>query len=174
LRGQILISENTYKLARDFITTGSVNEVRTKGIKGLMRMYELRSTNRPKNLFAPAREMRNSPRVDVNLPLTFQLLKGKRVIRDVYSGHATNISYGGICIVSNVPIESHSNVKISLSVSSLTPDITDIYAKVLRVTTAKNKCEFTIEFTHIDKKSFLVIKEFIDRLVELKWASRAN
>ncbi|OGA32257.1 MAG: hypothetical protein A3F75_10370 [Betaproteobacteria bacterium RIFCSPLOWO2_12_FULL_64_23] len=167
LRGQILLGENTYLLARDFIETGDVNEVKVKGKKGSVRMYELLSVTRPRPLTAPPRELRNSPRVEVDMPLAFQLLKDKFVLQQEYRGRVVDISYGGMYVVSPVPIEPFSDIKIALSMSLLGPDLSAIYAKVLRVSPVDDSCECRVEFTSIDENASLAIKEFVDGIVEL-------
>jgi adenylate cyclase len=72
LRGQILLSENTWDLAKDFIETGEVNEVLVKGKRNSVKMYELRATNRPDRLEVPQREASKSLRVEVDKPLQFR------------------------------------------------------------------------------------------------------
>lgn len=167
LRGQILLSENTYQLAREFIEIGVINEVKVKGKKGSVRMYELLATRRPTVLTAPPREIRNSPRVEVDMPVSFQLLEGKSVIAQEYSGRVIDISYCGMYIVSPVPIEPFCDIKIALSMSFLGSQLTEIYAKVLRVAEVDEGYECRIEFTSIDTQATLIIKEFVDGIVEL-------
>lgn len=167
LRGQILLSENTYRIAREFIEIGDVNEVKVKGKKGAVRMYELLATQRPTPLVAPAREIRNSPRVEVDMPLAFQVLSGKTVLPEEYLGRVIDISYGGMSIVSPVPIEPFSDIKIVLSVSLLGSSLSEIYAKVLRVSGLTVGFECRVEFTSIEAGAALVLKEFVDGIVEM-------
>jgi adenylate cyclase len=167
LRGQILLSENTYLLARDYIETGDLKEVKVKGKKGSVRLYELRSTTRPRALAAPRREIRNSPRVEVDMPLTFQLLDSRSVLEQRILGRVIDISYGGMYIVSPVPIEPYSDIKIALSVSLLGSEMSEIYAKVLRVSPVNESHECRVELTSIDEEASLTIKEFVDGIIEL-------
>ena len=168
LRGQILLSENTYQQARDYIEIGNINEVMVKGKKGAVRMYELLSTRRPKVLLAPQREIRNSPRVEVDMPVMFQILEGKLVLPQGHHGRIVDISYGGMYIVSPVSMEAFSNIKITLSMSLMVPELTDIYAKVLRVSMVNDAYECRVEFTYINAKAQQIIKEFVDSIVEMK------
>lgn len=167
LRGQILLSENTYQLARDFIEIGDVNEVTVKGKKGSVRMYELLSTRRPRLLVAPARELRNSPRVVVDMPFTFQRLSGKLVLPQAHQGRVIDLGYGGMFIVSPVMLEPFDDIKISLSLSFMGSEMAEIYAKVLRVATVAQGQECRIEFTSIDPRAAKALKEFVDGIVEL-------
>ncbi len=167
LRGQILLSENTYQLARDYIETGQVNEVRVKGKKGLVRMFELLSTRQPHLMLAPPREVRNSPRVDVDIAITFQIIYHKSVLPPSTTGRVIDISYGGMYIISPIDLDPFGDIKITLSLSFLGSELTEIYAKVLRVSPVEQGFECRIEFTFIDTQAALAIKEFVDGIVEI-------
>lgn len=168
LRGQILLSENTYNLARDFIEIGDVNEVRVKGKKGAVWMYELLGVSRPVAKTAPMREIRNSPRVEVDLPVRFQRISGKNVESEEFIARVVDMSYGGMYVVSPVRLHPFGDIKISVSMSLLEPDLTEIYAKVLRVTPVPEGFECRIEFTSIDEKAAQAVKEFVSGIVEMK------
>lgn len=81
LRGQILISENTYELSKDFVEVGSPNRVEVKGARDAVDLYEVFATDRPKKMEVPLREGRKSPRVKVGMPVVFQNLSGKNRTR---------------------------------------------------------------------------------------------
>jgi adenylate cyclase len=167
LRGQILLSENTYLLAQHFIQTGEVNEVRVKGKKGVVRLYELLSTQRPTPLIAPQREIRNSPRVEADMALTFQLLDGKSVLPQEHMARVVDISYGGMYFVSPLPLSPFDDIKIKLHLSMLDAQAAEVYAKVLRVAPCHGAWECRIELTAIDPSTALALKEFVDGMVEL-------
>ena len=167
LRGQILLSENTYQLSRDIVEIGDVNDIKVKGKKGSVRMYELLAVHQPRHLKAPNREIRNSPRVEVDMPLTFQCLSGKLVLPQTHIGRIIDMSYGGICFVSPVALETLDDIKISFSLTLLDAPMTDIYAKVLRVAPASTGHECRVEFTAIDAATTASLKEFVNSIVEL-------
>jgi adenylate cyclase len=77
LKGQILISENTYALTKEFIEVGPLNRVEVKGARSAVDLYELHATERPHSMEVPRREGRKSPRIKVNMPVAFQNLAGK-------------------------------------------------------------------------------------------------
>ncbi|MDD5180694.1 MAG: adenylate/guanylate cyclase domain-containing protein [Gallionellaceae bacterium] len=167
LRGQILLSENTYQKARDYIEVGNVHEVMVKGREGVVRMYELLSTRRPRVLSAPHCEIRNSPRVEVDMPVMFQILEGKSVLPQMHHGRIAGISYGGMHMVSHEPIEAFSNIKIALSMSLMDPELTEIYAKVLSVSIVNDAYDCRVEFTYLDPKAHQIINEFVDGIIEM-------
>ena len=98
LRGQILISNSIYECARNNIEVGESNEVTVKGKSKSIKIYELIGINKPEKLTLPDREPRKFPRVDVNLPTSFQLLKGKEVSPDIYAAKIVDIGYRGISL----------------------------------------------------------------------------
>lgn len=168
LRGQILLSEGTWQQARSFIETGDVNEVSVKGKRETVRMYELQATSRPHRLVAPKREIRNSPRVEVDMPLVFRRLKGKAVGTRKLEGRITDLSYGGMFVRSTVALQAFDDICFSLSLSLMGRELTEIYAKVLRVVPQPDgQYGYPVEFTAIEAKAQQSIKEFVDGIVEL-------
>ncbi len=71
LRGQILLTENTFNLAKGFVEIGEVNEVHVKGKHLPVKMFELLAVTAPQRLEVPCREIRKSPRVEVDIPLSY-------------------------------------------------------------------------------------------------------
>ncbi len=167
LRGQILLSENTYLLARDFIEIGDVNEVSVKGKRSSVRLYELLAMHGRYSLTAPPREVRNSPRVEIDTPLAFYVLEGKSVLPEEHRGRIVDISYGGMFVVSPVGLQPLGDIKVSLSLSLMGNELTEIYAKVLRVALVDGEYKCPVEFTSIESKAQQTIKEYIDSRVEL-------
>ena len=86
LRGQILISENTYELSKDFVEVGSPNRVEVKGARDAVDLYEVFAIDRSKNMEVPRRDERKSPLVKVGMPVVFQNLSGKIVVDEKYNG----------------------------------------------------------------------------------------
>ena len=167
LRGQILLSESIHELVRDRIEVGDINEVAVKGKKGVVRMYELLGLPRHQPpLTAPKREMRNSPRVEVDMPLVFQVLRGKLVMEREFAGQIADISYGGMYVVSPEPLQPMDDIKIGLALSMMGRELTEIYAKVLRVSEVNGSYRCPVEFTSIEPKAAQAIKEFVDGIVE--------
>lgn len=166
LRGQILLSDNTYQQAKDFIVAGDINEVQVKGKKTSMRMVELLALRGPPLLLAPKREERNSPRVEVDMPLAYHILKGKSVLPEEHIGRIVDLGYGGMFVVSPVGLEPFDDIKIALSLSLMGHELTDIYAKVLRVSKVNGEYKCPVEFTSIEAKAQQAIKEYVDSIVE--------
>ncbi|MDC0598215.1 PilZ domain-containing protein [Gammaproteobacteria bacterium] len=165
LRGQILLSESTYKLAKDYISIGEVNEVMVKGKSLAVKMYELLAIKKPVALELPRRENRRSPRVEVNLPLNYRRLNGKQVMPEVHEASIIDISYGGFFTLTKQELEPHCEIKVTVSLSLMGSGISEIYARALSCRKVHDRYESHLEFTALDEKARKTIKAFVDSLV---------
>src|SRR5690606_28485783 len=68
LRGQVLLSDATYRLVHDFVLVGGSNSLRVRNRRIPINVYELLGTTRPRALSIPRRDVRKSPRVLVQMP----------------------------------------------------------------------------------------------------------
>jgi len=162
LRGQILISENSYEYAKEYIKTGTVNEVSAKGKKQTIKIYEVLKTTRPKELNAPERDGRRSPRLEVEIPIKFQKIEDKKVLDTLLAGTIRDLSYGGISLQTPMRIDKFSDLRLQVSLSLIGNEISDVYAKVLRVRKVDGQFDIGMEFTTIDEKAAKSLKSFID------------
>jgi len=166
LRGQVLISEHTFNLAKTFIKTGKENTLHVKGKKNPIKMYELLALKRPSLLQLPIREGRNSPRIDINMPLVFQLIKGKLIGEAVYEGEIIDIGYGGMHITSHKEVSLYSEIKFPFAIS-LTANIhNDVYAKIIKSNLIDGLYHYRLEFSSISQEAEVAIKRFINRIIE--------
>ncbi|MCG8415319.1 MAG: PilZ domain-containing protein [Pseudomonadales bacterium] len=165
LRGQILISERTYKLATDYTEVSSPNQIEVKGSTNAVNLYELFSTNRPKLLEVPRREERKSPRVTTSMPLVFQLLSGKIVQPEKYQGIVLDLSYNGMMISTEERLPVMSEVKMSLALELFGDKKTDVYARILKSEQNNDRYRSSMEMTNISREGQAAIKQYVDQLI---------
>lgn len=169
LRGQILISENSYNKSKSFIETGSKNEVYVKGKHHSIALYELLSvtlSSRTK-LITPRREMRKSHRIKVNMPFIYQLVKGKQIDTINRQGNIIDISYGGMLASIDEELPLFSEIKFTISLSFLDFDHDSVYAKVLRVFRSKDTYLTNFEFTSLGPRVEKALKIYIDEQIQI-------
>lgn len=165
LRGQILLSENSYKLAGEHIAIQGHNQVIVKGKAEPVDLYELQSTDYPKMLVVPRREIRNSHRVPVHMPITFQQVSNSVVSTNVFKGTIKDISYHGFLVSVAFEPELHSEWKFDISLSLLSGEVSSGYAKVLRVKKCDSEFECSIEITSLHESARMAIKSFVDSAI---------
>jgi adenylate cyclase len=165
LRGQILMSEQSLELARDYVECGQANKVQIKGKKQPIKFYELLGTRRPRLLEVPRVEARKSPRIKVDFPLRFNLLQQNRVRPESYEGTAVDLSYHGLQAYLPIQLEALSDLRIELSTSLMKNQSSHIYAKILRTQPEKGGWLSRMEFTNIDDIGQSAIKSYIDQTI---------
>jgi len=165
LRGQILLSEQTKNAAQNFVEVGPPNSVEVKGARDPVKLFEVYSITRPKEMKVPRREGRRSPRVAVQMPISFQCLAGKIILPDQLTGEVIDIGYGGMLIESETRLAPLSEIKMRLSLELFSDSTTEIFARIIKSTDQDGLYHSSMEFTFIDQAGQTAIKRLVDRLV---------
>jgi len=165
LRGQILISENTYRYTNSQIEIGEVNEVNAKGMRAPLKLYELKAVTHPERLELPKREKRKAPRIKINVPFSFQVLDCKNVLPDVHKGEVVDVSYGGVLIIVDKELEAFADLKMTLTLTPFSDEPLEIYAKTLYAVESEGRLKAGLEFTIIDDNASEAVKNFVDSLI---------
>lgn len=165
LRGQILISENTYELSKDYIEVGPPNRVEVKGARDAVDLYELFATDRPRAMEVPRREGRKSPRIKVSMPVVFQNLSGKIVLGEKFHGDVVDISYHGLLVETPVKLGKSSEIKMALSLELFSDRTTDVYARIINTEQVGDTFRSSMEFTTIGTEGLSAIKQYVDNMV---------
>jgi len=174
VRGQILISDTTYQQVHDITEVGDPMQVIVKGKHEAVPMFELLSITNPEHLKVPEREIRRSPRVDVNIPFKFHVCEGKIITSEQNSGRISNISTGGMLAYTNIKIDPYFFVRFVLDFNILGIECNDIYGKILKVEKKKEGYEMSIEFTIIDPKDRQSIQDLVNNTLAINQNSKYN
>ena len=166
LRGQILISNNVYKRTKDFIRTGEPTDVFVKGKKCPVKLYELLAVKNPVLRFVPRRELRKSQRIEVKMPFTYQKLAGKNILPEKYIGTVLDISDNGILAIVEESLEIFSEIKFLLTLSMLSGENSDIYAKIVKSFEVEGQLRACVAFTSVQPEAKEAIKTFIERIIQ--------
>ncbi|MDB6062660.1 MAG: adenylate cyclase [Verrucomicrobiaceae bacterium] len=165
LRGQVLLSDNSYRLVHEFVLVGELNSLRLRGRRLPINVYELLGTTRPRALTVPRREVRKSPRVPVQIPCYFQKIKGAAVLETLHCGQVLDVSYHGLRMISPIQLDACSEVKMVLSLQLLGSRTSDVYARIVSADLEQQGYRCSMEFTDIDVAGRLTIKQFVDSQV---------
>ena len=165
LRGQILLGESTYQLAKEYILAGQPNQVQVKGRRQPVMLYELLGTTRPRPMTVPRREVRKSPRIHVQMPCFFQIVDGKTVMSQEICADVIDIGYNGLLMMSPVKLDLFTEIRIRMSLHLLGNQTTDIYARVVNLDHTDSGHRISLEFTAIDLGGQQAIKQFVDSMV---------
>lgn len=164
LRGQILISENTFNHCRDFITTSEAMEVFVKGKTQPVKLRELYAIP-SLNLEVPRKEARRSHRVEVRLPCSFSLIQNKFVMPGMIGATILDIGYHGLLIETSYPLKALDDVKLEFDLPLVNLKATDIYAKVIKLIHDGSRYLAGFEFTSVSPDTDMKIRLFVQLLV---------
>jgi adenylate cyclase len=165
LRGQVLISEATFERCRGFVDAAEPMEVRVKGKDQPVTLREvLAIPSLGKEV--PRQEIRRSPRVEVKIPFTYQLIENKIIMPQVHRGTLLDISYHGVLAELEEQLPAYSDIKLDLDMSLIGYHAADVYAKVLKTKPEGDRHVAGIEFTSVSVQSNLNIKHFVQLLIQ--------
>jgi adenylate cyclase len=165
LRGQILISDETFRLCGDHAETGDAMEVFVKGRSERVRVRELLgipSLNRR----VPRQEVRRSPRVEVRLPFSYQVLQDKIVLPEKIPASILDIGYHGVLAEARREIPLHTDLKLDIELPLIGYCARDIYAKVVKTIPKDGRKLFGLEFTSVDPEANGKIQLFVQMLIQ--------
>ena len=164
LRGQILISENTFDKCRDFVTASEAMEVFVKGKSQPVKLRELYGIP-SLNLEVPRKEPRRSHRVEVKLSCSFNLIQNKFVMPKIISATILDIGYHGVLVETDYPLEALDDVKLEFDLPLVDFKATDIYAKVIKLKHDGSRHLAGLEFTSVSPDTNMKIQLFVQLLV---------
>jgi adenylate cyclase len=164
LRGQVLISDSTYELCKDFADTGAPVQVYMKGKAESVIIREVKGIP-SLGKFVPRKELRRSARVDVLLPFAYQIVSKKAVLAAVATGTIHNIGYDGVLVEIDRPLPLYGEVKLTLNLVSLGYRAEDVYGRAVDVREEKERWFCGIEFTSVSRQSSEKIRLFVQMLI---------
>ena len=165
MRGQVLISQATLDRCHNFVTTSEPIDVFVKGKAKPVALYEVLAIP-SLGLELPRKENRKSPRVDVSIPFTYQLLVDKIVTSQVHQGVIRNIGYHGIFSEMDQQLHPHSEIRMALDMSLIGYKDPDIYAKICRTQKKEGRFLSNVEFTSMSVQSETNIRRFVQLLIQ--------
>jgi len=164
LRGQVLISQSTYELCKDFAECGPPVQVYMKGKAESVFIREVKGIP-PLGKFVPRRELRRSARVEVLLPFAYQIVDRKAVLTAVETGTIHNIGYDGVLVEIDRALPLYSEVKLALNLVSLGYRAEDVYGRIVDVREEKGRWFCGVEFTSVSRQSSEKIRLFVQMLI---------
>ena len=160
LRGQVLISETTYRQCADFVRVSEPMSVYVKGqadgvpIRELLAIPELGKT-------VPRQDLRKSPRVEINVDLEYWTVAGKVVDGRSLRGMLRNIGYHGVLAAVSEPPPLYSELRLAFDLPKLGFRAADVYARVVSVRAQSGDYLAGLEFTSLGAEANTKIPLFV-------------
>lgn len=162
LRGQVLISENTYQRCNGLAKTGEPFPLHVKGKSDPIVVRELLEIPALGKV-VPRREVRKSPRVKVGIALSYQVMQTDITMPEVQKGTILVLGYHGILADIKEPLPVGAEVKIRIDLPLVNHRASDIYGRVKKCNADGGRYLCGIEFTAITSKT----RSSVELLVQL-------
>ncbi len=162
LRGQVLISENTFQHCSGFVTTGEPFSLHVKGKADPITVRELLEIPRLGKA-VPRRDIRKSPRVKVGIPFAYQVVQTDVTMPEIHKGVVLVLGYHGLLAGLKQPLAPSDEVKIKIDLPLVNHRASDVYGRVKKCNQENDRYLCGIEFTAITAKT----RSSIELLVQL-------
>jgi adenylate cyclase len=165
LRGQVLISESTWQRCDGFVKTGEPMEIFVKGkskpvvLREVLGIPALAKT-------VPRQEVRRSPRVDVLLPIEYQVIANEVVVPEAHHGRILDIGYHGVLAEVPKALPTFTELRMSFELPLIGKRVTDLYGKVVKTARSGKSIRAGIEFSSMDSATRASIQVFVQLLVQ--------
>ena len=165
LRGQILVSENTYQHCSDLVEAGQPMEVYVKGREGGLVLREIHGIPSADKK-VPRQERRRSPRVPVRFPFGYQVLANDVVSQVRSRGTIIDIGYRGVQVELERELGLFEELKIDLELPLIGYRTTDLYGRIVNVKRVEGATRFGVEFTSISADTSRNIRRLVHLLIQ--------
>jgi adenylate cyclase len=165
LRGQILASQATCDLGAGFAETGEPMEVY---IKGRERGVALREVHGVPSLGkrVPRQERRRSPRVQVRIPFSYQILANDVVSQVRARGIIIDIGYGGVLVEVERELGVFEEFKLELELPLTGYRAADIYGRIVNAKPHGSRYRCGVEFTSLGAETSRNIRSLVHLLIQ--------
>lgn len=131
--GQILISDSTFQYAKEMLQIGGQLQMRAKGIREPIDLYDVRGIAGEFNQFLPKEEIKLIP-LKQPLQVQYRVVEGKSLSDELFQGSLVELSEKSAALQAHHPIDRLTNLVISVLVeSNNSSELWDVYAKVVDV-----------------------------------------
>ncbi|HZE60529.1 MAG TPA: adenylate/guanylate cyclase domain-containing protein [Burkholderiales bacterium] len=166
LRGQVLLSETTYQRCSALAKTGEPFSVHVKGKAEpiiVRELLEIPSLNRA----VPRRDIRKSPRVNVAIGFSYQVVHADVTVPQVHKGVIRVLGYHGLLAETKEPLHLSEEMKIRVDLPLVNHRASDIYGRVKKCSRAEQGFHCGIEFTAITSKTRSSIELLVQLLMQV-------
>ena len=164
LRGQVLISQSTYELCKDFVETNPPMEIHVKGKPQPVSLREVVAIP-SLALKVPRQEIRRSHRIEVKLPFRYHRIEHKIVLPETRSGLIRDIGYHGMLLEVDEELPLFAEIKLDFDLPLVDYMAANVYAKVVGKKVKDGRTRVGVEFTVVPPETNMKIQLFVQLLI---------
>ena len=173
LRGQVLLSESTYRKCNGFAKTGEPFSLHVKGKAdpiSVRELLEIPSLGKA----VPRRDIRKSPRVKVTIACSYQAIQTDITMPETHKGVVRVIGYHGLLAEVMEPLSPGDELKLRMELPLVNHRVTDLYGRVKKCSKSDSRYLCGIEFTAIPSKTRSAIELLVQLMMQSTEAELAD
>jgi len=164
LRGQVLISESTYRRCSSLVSATAPMQVYVKGRLQPVSLRELVAIPSRK-LKVPRQEFRRSHRAGTRVPCLCQLVQGDDVQPRIIHAMILDMSYHGLMLELPERIEPGNVLQLEFDLTLVQYRAVGVFARVVKIKADKDRWVAGLEFTEISDECRPKVQMFVQLLV---------
>ncbi len=164
LRGQVLISEATFRRCREFVLAREPMHVHVKGKSKAVLVREVQAIP-SLSLSVTRQTRRNSPRVEVHIPFTYRMVVNKIVLPQVREGTIRDMGYQGILAKVKRGLKEDADILVEFDLPLIGVHVREVYAKVRHIRHHGGHHLAGIEFTSVNQRVDRKLRYFVQLLI---------
>jgi adenylate cyclase len=159
--GQILASESTIQNCGSILRLDDATEIRPKGVKGPLTVYEVGGIGGDFNLYLPPKKSPQLLDLPQPLPVRLEVLSGKFAGPHLQDGQITALGPGAAAVRAELEPEKLDNLRIVLIDQQGRVVTRELYAKVTQV---RQSCpsDFLAVFTAVPPEAGAFLEKMLD------------
>lgn len=165
LRGQVLISPSTFDRCQQYVQTGEPMDVHVKGKASPVSLREVLAIP-SLGQEVPRQEVRRSPRVQVKIPFSYQIIENNIVIPERHRAMILDVGYHGVLAEFHRELAPFTEIKLDADLPLVGYQATDMYAKVVKTKQNEDTWWSGVEFTSISAQCNTQLQLFVQLLIQ--------
>jgi adenylate cyclase len=165
LRGQVLISESTFKRCEGFIKTNEPLDVFVKGKSKLVALREVVSIPSLGKV-VPPQDHRRSPRATSSIPFTYRMVVNGIVVPEPRPGTILDIGYHGVLAEIELAISAGSQLQLDFHLPLVDERFRALPGNAVKVIPREDLARVGIEFATMSPQQRGALQRYVQLLVQ--------
>ncbi|HZZ92896.1 MAG TPA: adenylate/guanylate cyclase domain-containing protein [Usitatibacter sp.] len=165
LRGQVLISETTYRRCDGFVKTGEPIDVFVKGRSKLVALREVVSIPSLGKV-VPPQDHRRSPRAAASIPFTYRMVVNGVVVPEARPGTILDIGYHGVLVEIGLAISAGSDLQLDFELPLVDERFRALAGHAVKVIPKDATARVGIEFNAMSPQQRGALQRYVQLLVQ--------
>jgi adenylate cyclase len=165
LRGQVLLSESSFRRCEGYVKTGEPMDVFVKGASKLVALREVLTIPSLMKV-VPQQDGRRSPRAATSIPFSYRMVVNGVPVPEPRQGKLIDFGYHGALAEIALPISASSRLQLRFDLPLVDERFHDLGGKAVKVMKKKDHTRVGIEFGRMTAQQKAAIQRYVQLLIQ--------